>query len=133
MILGSCLCGLVKYQSDMLVGPIIFCHCSFCRKSSSSSFSSNSIVDKDTFKVVEGEEYIQTYESSPGKVRHFCSNCHTQLFHSKEGVDKITLKLGTVDTITQDISGLEKFHINCESDRVLTQYENLPKYELGKK
>ena len=47
-------------------------------------------------------------------------------------MDTITIKLGAVDTITQDISQIEKFHINCESDRELTDYENLPKYDLTK-
>ncbi|MDG3214110.1 GFA family protein [Streptococcus ferus] len=132
MISGSCLCGLVKYEADELVGPIIFCHCHFCRKSSSSAFSSNSTVEKETFKIIEGEDKLRTYESSPGKLRYFCSNCHTQLFHVKAGMDTITIKLGAVDTITQDISQIEKFHINCESDRELTDYENLPKYDLTK-
>jgi ADP-ribosyl-[dinitrogen reductase] hydrolase len=37
------------------------------------------------------------YESSPGKVRHFCSRCGSQLVAEKVGVPYMVLRLATLD------------------------------------
>lgn len=112
MITGSCLCGQVTYQADKLLGPIVFCHCSFCRKASATAFSSNSLVASQGFQILTSQDKLVTYQSSPSKLRYYCSHCHTQLYHTKDDTpDKITLKLGTMDTCEQDLTGMERKHI----------------------
>ncbi|MBM7642681.1 GFA family protein [Streptococcus loxodontisalivarius] len=119
MITGSCLCKGVTYEVTRLNGPIVFCHCSFCRKATSSAFSTNSLIDKEAFQLLSGKDLLATYESSPGKVRTYCRNCHSQIFHEKDDqAGLLTLKLGTIDSCDQDLSVMERKHIH--------QTENLP-------
>ena len=44
MLKGSCLCGKVRYQVSGPLGPMIYCHCSQCRKASGSTFTTNASV-----------------------------------------------------------------------------------------
>lgn len=115
MITGSCLCRQVTYEVRELMSPIVFCHCSFCRKASATAFSANAMVAVTSFQLLSGKESLVTYESSPGKKRYYCNNCHSQLYHIKDDMpDKLTLKLGTIDSCDQDLSQLEKKHIHDE-------------------
>ncbi len=74
MIRGSCLCGGVQFEATE-VPIIVLCHCSICRKSNGSAFDAGGAVPSDDFRITEGEDLIQSYESSPGTVRAFCRVC----------------------------------------------------------
>ncbi|MTB63768.1 GFA family protein [Streptococcus sp. zg-86] len=115
MIKGSCLCGKVTYEVTELISPIVFCHCSFCRKASSTAFSANALVDLASFQLLSGQEALVIYESSPRKIRHYCKQCHSQLYHTKADMPgQLTLKLGTIDRCDQDLGKLERKHIHDE-------------------
>ena len=104
---GSCLCGKVKYEISGSVGDIVHCHCSTCRKAHGAAFSSVVAVQDSEFKLF-GREQLSSYESSPGKNRHFCSNCGTQVYAKRAGAEHITLRLGSLD---DDPNSREKNHI----------------------
>ena len=76
---GSCLCKAVCYEVDQLDMPIGHCHCVTCRKAHAAAFASTAGVMRDQFRWTAGEEKLSAYESSPGKLRRFCSVCGTQL------------------------------------------------------
>lgn len=46
MIKGNCLCGKVHYEVLKLAGPLIHCHCNYCRKTHTAAFSSNLTAKK---------------------------------------------------------------------------------------
>ena len=96
---GSCLCGTVQYEADRVQGPYVYCHCESCRKSSGTAFAANVSVAVNEFRVVSGAEQLTTYESSPGKVRHFCGQCGSPLY-TKVGRDPkfVRVRLGSLDT-----------------------------------
>ena len=98
MMTGSCLCGSIGFQASRLDGPIGHCHCSTCRKAHSAAFATTARVLRENFTWVRGQDLLSSYESSPGKKRHFCSKCGTQLI--AEWIDKPTviLRLGALDT-----------------------------------
>ena len=98
MLKGSCLCKSVSYESGDLIGPIGHCHCATCRKAHSAAFATTSRVSRDSFKWTTGFELVRSYESSPGKRRHFCGNCGTHLMAEWEGQDSVILRLGSLDT-----------------------------------
>ena|ERR1700738_2977446 len=79
---GSCLCKAVCYEVDQLDMPIGHCHCATCRKAHAAAFASTAGVMRDQFRWTAGEEKLSAYESSPGKLRRFCSVCGTQLMPS---------------------------------------------------
>lgn len=98
MINGSCLCGSVTYQADCGHGPIIHCHCQTCRKAHSAAFASVMPIAYDAFKWTSGEDQLNSFESSPGKNRYFCTNCGSQLIAERREVKLILLRMGCVDT-----------------------------------
>lgn len=97
MISGSCLCGRVKYEITGEVGDIVHCHCETCRKAHGSAFSSVAAVKDCDFKL-SGQASLNSYESSPGKVRYFCACCGTQIYAKREGAEHLILRLGSLDT-----------------------------------
>ena len=107
MISGNCLCGNVNYQITGDVGGIVHCHCETCRKAHGAAFSSVAAVHDRDFKLV-GREFLNSYESSPGKQRFFCSNCGTQVYAKREGTEHIILRLGSLN---EDPESKETSHI----------------------
>jgi hypothetical protein len=96
MIKGSCLCRKVTYEISGEVGGIVHCHCESCRKAHGSAFSSVASVKLNEFHL-KGDENLQMFESSPGKKRHFCGKCGTQVYAIREGAEHIILRLGSLD------------------------------------
>lgn len=96
---GSCLCGGVRYEYSGPFGPFIYCHCGKCRKAQGTAFGTNAPVELAGFKLLQGEELLKAYESSPGKQRVFCSRCGSPLYScaaDKPGL--LRLRMGTLDT-----------------------------------
>jgi hypothetical protein len=98
MIEGSCLCGEVAFEADALAGAIGHCHCRTCQKAHAASFSTTARVLRDQFRWVRGEALLRHFESSPGKRRHFCSNCGTHLIAEWADRPNVILRMGAVDT-----------------------------------
>jgi hypothetical protein len=98
MLTGSCLCGGVRYEISGPLGPVALCHCSMCRKANGSAFASNAAVRADEFRLVTGDELVRAYESSPGKMRHFCGRCGSPLFARDPSLpDHVRIRLGSLD------------------------------------
>ena len=98
MLEGSCLCGAVHYQVNAEAGPIIHCHCQPCRKAHASAFSSLMPVSREAFEWISGEELLTAFQSSPGKYRHFCKVCGSQLLAEREHQPTVMIRLGCLDT-----------------------------------
>lgn len=99
---GSCLCGAVAWEADAEPGPIAFCHCATCRKSNGAAFATNAAIPRAAFRWVRGEHLLTSYESSPGKVRRFCSRCGSPMSAERPGDPSATVRvrMGTLDTST---------------------------------
>jgi hypothetical protein len=128
---GSCLCGLVAYEALHLTGPYVYCHCPSCRKSSGSAYAANVSVPIEEFTITSGIEYISTFESSPGKVRHFCSKCGSPLFTKIGDNPKfIRVRLGSLDTPFTEVSTAHIFTaLKADWDQIrdgLPQYSQWP-------
>ena len=96
---GSCLCGSVSYQIDGEFGDFDYCHCRSCRKASGTAHAANASVDRSKFRLNDPDENLKEYESSPGKLRSFCSRCGSPLFASHtEWPHILRIRLGTLDT-----------------------------------
>jgi hypothetical protein len=97
MIRGSCLCGAVAYEADALSGPIGHCHCRTCQKAHSAAFATTARVMRDGFRWTRGDEVRRSFESSPGKLRWFCSACGSHLMAEWTHLDQVILRIGSVD------------------------------------
>lgn len=94
---GSCLCGAVGYEADRLSGPIFHCHCTTCRKSHGAAFASTARVAREDFRWTRGEATLGAYESSPGKIRHFCTACGAHLMAHWVARAQVILRVATLD------------------------------------
>lgn len=97
---GSCLCKQVQYQiTPDAEQPfaIIHCHCSTCRKTHASAFSSVCAVKDESFEITQGQNLLNSYQSSQGKHRYFCPNCGSHIYAKRDGTPHIILRLGTLD------------------------------------
>jgi hypothetical protein len=106
-IKGSCLCGAVTYE---VTAPFQFvgnCHCSICRKSHGAAFATWGIINPEHFEWISGEDFVQAYESSPGRTRCFCRRCGSPLASAHSGaVGEVAI--GSVDG---DPGALPREHI----------------------
>ncbi len=99
MLLGSCLCGTVRYELSAEPGPFGYCHCTSCRKASGSAHAANAPVTRNDFHVASGKERIREYESSSGKFRAFCTRCGSPLYAYLAATPEVLrIRLGTLDT-----------------------------------
>ena len=86
---GSCHCGAVTFEVD---APghldVVECNCSICAKSGFLHL----IVPKSAFRLLSGEEALQTYSFNTGVAKHtFCRTCGIKPFYTPrsnpDGVD----------------------------------------------
>ena len=128
MIKGKCHCEAVKYESKNDSQFAVFCHCKTCRKINGSAFGSSAAVPKEGFSILAGKNFLIGYESSPGKIRHFCSKCGTHVYaSSSKNPENVMLRLGCVEG-NHDISPTKHIWVSHKA----TWYEitnNLPMYE----
>ena len=96
MIRGSCLCGGVRFEADEI--PLItHCHCSMCRKAHGAAFGTLASARMDQFRFTQGEDLIQTYESSPGNHRGFCRVCGSSVPVVRSGAETVSVPAGLLD------------------------------------
>ena len=92
---GGCLCGSVRYEIRGDLSRAYYCHCSRCRKTSGSAFTSNAVVSPDDFVVTRGREALKSYTTGEGISRVFCSNCGSHIFVAQG--NQMRLRLGSLD------------------------------------
>ena len=94
---GSCLCGQVRYEVSQLDSPIRHCSCRTCRKAHAAAFNTSATVRQEHFRWLAGADMLTAYPSPPGKLRHFCSRCGTQIIARHPGSDTVILRVATLD------------------------------------
>jgi len=98
MLDGKCLCGGVRLRITGKLGPAAICHCTQCRKASGSAFACNASVRSKYLRFEAGRELIREFESSPGKLRAFCSRCGSPIYSRViSDPDTFRLRLGMLD------------------------------------
>ena len=129
MIKGSCLCGAVAYEADGLSGPVVHCHCHTCRKAHSAAFNTSARTRRADFRWVRGEDALASYESTPGKLRHFCGRCGSHLMAEWREASEVVLRVGSIDEGI-DIQPVAHIWVNhaAEWDH---GHDDLPRYAKG--
>lgn len=128
MLVGGCLCGRVGYEIDGDIDTIDYCHCSQCRRASGSAFAANATVASDAFRLTSGAELLREFESSPGKLRAFCSVCGSTLYaHYPAVPTELRLRMGTLRSAPDArVSG--HYHVASKA-AWFTITDDLPRYE----
>ena len=123
---GSCLCRAIEYEVDSLDMPIIFCHCKTCQKAHAAPFAPTAGVLRAHFRWLRGKDKLSSFESSPGKIRHFCSVCGTQLVAERPAQPHVILRVATLD---DDPKVKPEAHIWTSHDVEWLEDEGIPSYE----
>lgn len=101
MVKGSCLCGQIEFEVELIPGMIFNCHCSQCRKSHGAAFATQAFAKGNTLKFTKGEELIKEY-SGHGGVRAFCSQCGSRLMnYAPDKSQYLSIALSNIDTPTE--------------------------------
>lgn len=83
---GSCRCGGISFNIQGPLAPIQVCHCSQCRQAQGGPVATNIPVEAAALEFSRGEELLQQYESSPGKIRAFCKVCGSPVYSKRESL-----------------------------------------------
>ncbi|MGI9504310.1 MAG: GFA family protein [Geminicoccaceae bacterium] len=99
ILTGGCQCGAVRYELSAPPSRVYICHCTECRRQSSSAFGISVIADVESFRLTEGEAACWTRATSGGGEMDcfFCGNCGARLWHRVRGEDVISVKGGSLD------------------------------------
>jgi hypothetical protein len=95
---GGCLCGAVRYQVGGPLRPVVYCHCSQCRRNTGHFMAATAARHRD-FRLTS-ETQLRWYESSDAARRGFCGRCGSTLFWQASGRDTISIAAGTLDGAT---------------------------------
>ena len=96
---GSCLCGSIRYSIASELSDFGYCHCTSCRKASGTAFAANAGLDRGALALEDPNSCLKEYESSPGKLRAFCSACGSPIFaYLTATPNLVRIRLGTLDT-----------------------------------
>jgi hypothetical protein len=122
---GSCLCAAIEYEIDSIDMPIAHCHCRTCQKAHAAPFASTAGVMRTHFRWLKGEEKLSSFESSPGKLRYFCSVCGSHLVAERVNLPHVIVRLATLD---ENPNVTPQAHIWTSHDVPWLDYENMPAY-----
>jgi hypothetical protein len=129
MLKGKCQCGAVSYEAAAISGDLWHCHCQTCRKSHAAERNTAARVRREDFRIVQGAEYLTSYESCPGKFRKFCSICGSHVYAERPELPDIVLRTGTLDT---DPGKRPAYHTWVSHDVPwLAHADGLPRYPEG--
>jgi hypothetical protein len=108
-LMGSCLCGTVRFQLASAPFDAGWCHCRTCQLNSGAPAMVFASVKAADWIAIEGGDAIRTVKSSSFGHRAFCGQCGTPLYvkvgHQPETVD---FSVATLDNPEQVAPG---FHI----------------------
>jgi hypothetical protein len=102
MIRGSCLCGGVRFEIAVAIGPFELCHCSRCRKVTGSAFLPYLLVRREHLVFVQGSELVTTYdapirEAPPAYRACFCSRCGSPVPDPNAHSGLLDVPVGSLD------------------------------------
>ena len=125
---GSCLCGAIEYEIDSIDMPVAHCHCRTCQKAHAAPFATTAGVMREHFRWLKGEEKLSAFESSPGKLRYFCSVCGSHLVAERVNQPHVIVRVATLD---EDPNITPQMHIWTSHDVPWLEYEGIPVIRNG--
>ena len=127
---GGCLCGAVRYRYSGPIGgdlgAVTICHCASCRRAQGYGAAAAPILASG-WRVTAGEAVIREHESSPGKLRAFCSLCGSPLYSRRPAQpDGLRLRLGSLDRAPPGLT--VDAHIFTEGAPAWAVADDAPRY-----
>lgn len=80
---ARCLCGDLAVEATLPSKWVAHCHCSLCRRAHGAAYVTWVGMEQARCRILDPENRLCWYASSPGAARGFCGNCGTtMLFRS---------------------------------------------------
>lgn len=96
MTRGQCLCGAVRFSGRLISDEASICHCGQCRRWSGHAWAACSISGL----VIEDEQHLRWFRSSPIAQRGFCAVCGSSLFWRMDGREEVAVATGSIEAPT---------------------------------
>ncbi len=99
-ITGGCQCGAVRYALAEPPRLVYTCHCSVCRRVSSSAFNVSCIIDADLITIEQGQLARVDWLVGNGTKRfgEYCADCGVRIRHGSEPFKgHYSIRGGTLD------------------------------------
>ncbi|MGE0044834.1 MAG: GFA family protein [Hyphomonadaceae bacterium] len=99
---GGCQCGACRYELSAKPLFAYMCHCTECRKQTSSAFSASVLVDANALTLTgPTKSWFRDNENGPPLEGVFCAECGTRLMnHYVPRRDRVRLRMGTLDDVS---------------------------------
>ncbi|KAF7536452.1 hypothetical protein G7Z17_g13050 [Cylindrodendrum hubeiense] len=128
---GGCSCGSLRYSFNGEPITVATCHCESCRRSTSSSFSTNILVPKQAFHLQKGNPKTFTRQGDSGldSTDNFCQECGSLIYVlGKAAPLLVFIKAGSLDDLSlNDTKYKPAVEIYCKY-----KYKWLPAFESTK-
>ena len=124
---GGCLCGAVRYEVVGPLRPVVYCHCSQCRRTTG-HFLAATAAAKDEL-VIASDADLCWFASSESASRGFCGRCGSSLFWVSEAEDYICIMVGSLDD-PGGIEAVEHVFVDDKPDYYQLN-DDLPKHPGG--
>jgi len=109
---GGCSCGRVQYRLEGDIGPLVNCHCQFCRRAHGAAFVTVCWVPRAAVQLVAGAEAVKTFGRGDG-YRCFCEHCGARLWNGLVSVPEfVSLVVASLDEAPDQRPVM---HVNVES------------------
>ena len=79
-LVGSCLCGGVRFEVTEPFEAVSACHCTSCKKISGGTGTVSGRARTDAIRILDGQKLVTTYQPDEGVAKTFCSACGSNLF-----------------------------------------------------
>ena len=95
---GRCLCESVRFEVRGQLRPVIYCHCTMCRRTTGHFMAATECEREDLHFTAS--ESLRWFRSSATARRGFCGTCGAQLFWEATGRSTISIAAGAIDLPT---------------------------------
>ncbi len=110
---GGCLCNGVRYRVTGPLRPVVYCHCSQCRRTSG-HFVAVTAVAKDALAVV-ADKSLDWFTSSDVASRGFCKRCGSSLFWLPKAREYVCIMAGTLDE-SRGLEAVKHIYVKDKGD-----------------
>ena len=123
---AGCRCGELQYTVSHSFGPVVNCHCAFCRRVHGAAFTTVAFVPRASVAWLRGEGDASVYTTPLGNQRHFCGRCASPLFNVGGAGGLAAVVVGSLQDSDQPDPWA---HVNLESKAAWHQIsDGLPQF-----
>jgi hypothetical protein len=98
-IIGTCLCGTVRFEISGAFESFFLCHCSRCRKDTGSAHAANLFSSTAPITWLSGQDRIKTYRVPATRhEKSFCIECGSALPRVQLNAALLVVPAGSLDS-----------------------------------